>query len=341
MGVNLMSQKSKPGLAGWQKWALMTAIIGGLSAIVVFFNYRVFGVWDGLPYSAVVAFLTLLSFIITLHIKRNAVTTNFLRAAFVFEILLCLALGINAAYSLSVMRDMSVAGQSEDSQRAAIKEIGNLKGSRTQREALKLVETSNVKTRQQVFGDNERVLFWILISELGIGLLAFFTLLGLSVFDKDGDGVPDVFQSNDKPIGFTTPDSPRRPNLRPMTARHRDEKPRADFSKTPEKAKTHVSSQNKDTDGQQEKTQRDAGEGMKRLRDTLKDISFHHPGTSFKADIKPDCVWIRAMVSDHGIQRTESSAKAKLEILDDAMQMTAEDFRLRLEKFLKQKGFNL
>ena len=98
-------QNQKPGLSSWQKWALMTVIVGGLSGIVTYFNYRGFGTWDGLPYSAVVAFLTLLSFIVTLHIRRGTATTNFLRAAFVFEVLLCVALGLNAAYSLSVMRD--------------------------------------------------------------------------------------------------------------------------------------------------------------------------------------------------------------------------------------------
>jgi hypothetical protein len=148
-----------------------------------------------------------------------------------------------------------------------------------------------------------------------------------------------------KPVVTWRAGVPRRPNLRPPTVRQRDESPRGEFvipppelTKTP---KTHVSSENKDTDGQQEKTQGDYGDGMKRLRDALKDISFYHPGLSFKADLKPDCVWIRAMVSEHGVQRTTASAKAKLGLLDDAMRMASDDFRARLEQFLKSKGFEI
>lgn len=191
------SQIQKTGLASWQKWALMTVIVGGLSGIVIYFNYRVFGTFDGLPYSAVVAFLSLLSFIVTLHIKRGAATTNFLCAAFIFEVLLCIALGVNAAYSLAVMRGMSVAGAMETQRQADLASVSRLKGQRTQRDALRLLaDAGSAKTRQQVFAENERVLFWILILELSVGLVATFTLLGLSVFDRDKDVVPDVFQTS-------------------------------------------------------------------------------------------------------------------------------------------------
>ncbi len=191
-------QNQTSGLRGWQKWALLSVLIIGLSSIVVYFNLAVFGIADGWPYAAVVAFIVLLSFIVTMHIKRNAqsVTTNFLRAAFIFEVMLALALALNVVYSLSVMRTMSVAGQAEASQRETIKEIGKLKGSRAQREALK--QTGGqvaTKTRQQVFAEYERWLFWIMIAELGVALLATFTLLGLSVFDGDKNGVPDFMES--------------------------------------------------------------------------------------------------------------------------------------------------
>ncbi len=82
-------------------------------------------------------------------------------------------------------------------------------------------------------------------------------------------------------------------------------------------------------------------EGLKRLRETLKLISFHNPGVHFKADRKEDCVWIRAMKSEHGEQRTIASTKAALSILTDAATMTPEAFRERLEEFLKKRGFTL
>jgi len=126
----------KLGFASWEKWALMSVIILGLSSIVVYFNFRVFRIEDGWPYSAVVSFIVLLSFIVTRHIKRNPVTTNFLRSAFVFEILLCAVLCGNVVYSLSVLREMSVAGQNEKEWREAIDSVSKLRGQNNQKEAL-------------------------------------------------------------------------------------------------------------------------------------------------------------------------------------------------------------
>jgi hypothetical protein len=82
-------------------------------------------------------------------------------------------------------------------------------------------------------------------------------------------------------------------------------------------------------------------EGLKRLRETLKDISFGLPGISFKADVKADAVWIRAMRANQGTQETTHSAKAKIDILNDAMSMPREAFRERLEWFLAQNGFEI
>jgi len=82
-------------------------------------------------------------------------------------------------------------------------------------------------------------------------------------------------------------------------------------------------------------------EGLKRLRETLRDISFRLAGVSFKADVKADAVWIRAMRANAGTQETTHSAKAKLDILRDAMRMEREAFRARLEKFLDENGFEL
>jgi len=80
-------------------------------------------------------------------------------------------------------------------------------------------------------------------------------------------------------------------------------------------------------------------EGLKILRDVLKDISFRLAGVSFKTDLKSDCVWIRAMRANQGTQETISSASAKLDILADAVTMPRQAFRERLERFLRQNGF--
>jgi hypothetical protein len=67
----------------------------------------------------------------------------------------------------------------------------------------------------------------------------------------------------------------------------------------------------------------------------LRDIFFRLAGVSFKADVKNDAVWVRAMRANNGTQKTIASAKAKLSLLDDAMRMERNAFRERLEKFLK------
>jgi hypothetical protein len=102
--------------------------------------------------------------------------------------------------------------------------------------------------------------------------------------------------------------------------------------------KTHVSYE-------QEKTRKTHvsfnPEGLKRLRETLRDISFRLHGLSFKADVKEDAVWIRLMAANNSTQETRASVKARLSILDDAMTMPREQFRERLEKFLPANGFEI
>ncbi len=200
-----------PGFSSVEKWMIMAMVILGLSAVIVYFNLRVFGVADGIPYIAVVSFVVLVSLLVTRHIKRHPVTVNFIRAAFCFEVLLTIALGINAAYSLSVMREMSVAGEDEKRQTETLKEttqtvesIAKLTSPAAQRAAARALEAQQKQqsgekpaapvSRAAVFAAKERILFWIMLGELAISMLATFTLLGLSVFDRDFSGVPDFLE---------------------------------------------------------------------------------------------------------------------------------------------------
>lgn len=208
-----MSKENKtisPGFAGWEKWAIMTVVIIGLASVVIYFNLRVFGLADGAPYIAVVLFIVLVSLLVTRHVRRMPVTVNFIRAAFIFEILLTVALGVNAAYSLSTMREMSVAGEAEKQQAENLKAVGSavnsiaqLQSPAAQRAASRALEAqakagesaaARPVTRAAVFVDKERVLFWIMIAELAVAMLATFALLGLTVFDKDFSGVPDFLE---------------------------------------------------------------------------------------------------------------------------------------------------
>src|SRR5262245_1128200 len=178
-----MQNQQKIGFRGWEKWLAMSLLIPALAAIIIWFNLDVFGTTGaGLAYTGVVAFVVLISFLVTRHIKYNPTTTNFLRAAFVFECLLTLALAVNVTYSLSVWREMAVSSEAAQSRQDTISEIGKLRGSGNQRRALEYAGGNESKgqsrSKEQIFGDNERVLFWIVCAELGIAVLATFVLIG-------------------------------------------------------------------------------------------------------------------------------------------------------------------
>jgi len=115
----------------------------------------------------------------------------------------------------------------------------------------------------------------------------------------------------------------------PLSASSRTPAPAANFTKRKEPSKEHAPSIFIDP------------EGLKRLRQTLSDISFRIPGYSFKAQPKGDALWIFMVKANKGTQETVASAKAKLEILDDAMKMRREAFQLRVEKFLNENDFEL
>jgi hypothetical protein len=128
-----------PVMAGWEKWLLMTVIILGLSTIVVYFQFP--GVWlvgwRALHRCYLADSLT--SLLITRHVRRYPVTTSFVVAAFIYEVLLTATLATNAAYSLSVMREMSIAGQGEAALSANLETATKFKSDRAQRQALSLV----------------------------------------------------------------------------------------------------------------------------------------------------------------------------------------------------------
>lgn len=194
-----MSQpiKQRVGFAPTEKWLLMTCVVLGLCGVVSWFNYRVFGWADGAPYFAIVGFIALMSLILVRHIKRSPVTSNFLKAAFVFEVAMTIVLGFNAVYSLSVQREMSIARQGETARKEELDSIGKLdrRAQRNVTQGMNREQRPALRSAQELFSDNERVLFIILMTELGVGLIGLFVLLGLSVFDKDFSGVPDFLES--------------------------------------------------------------------------------------------------------------------------------------------------
>ena len=121
------------------------------------------------------------------------------------------------------------------------------------------------------------------------------------------------------------------PELDAQAAENLGPAPRENFTRKKETAKKHASSIS-------EVVAFDP-EGLNRLRQTLKDISFGLPGFSFKSYVRGDAVWILKMRANKGTQETAASAKATLQILDDALKMPPAQFRERVEKFLRQNQF--
>jgi len=302
------------------KWIVFPLNSITLAAIVAYFNITVFGLRDGLPYSIIVVMIGLFSIIINKYTESE--NRSLAKAAFVFEICLTIALIANATYSISVQRKMSVARMAEAGAKDTITEIGKLKGSRTQREALRIVDKP--QSAQAIFANVEDILFWIMCGELALYGLSAFTLFAIAkLMDTEEEAPQEIETAEEFPesLDVSTRTPPRRPNFAPAPKTHVS----AEQKKT---AKTHASFD---------------PEGLKRLRETLKDISFRLAGMSFKVDVKvdQDAVWIRLMRANSGTQETESSARANLDILDDALTMSRDAFRSRLEKFLRSHGFDI
>lgn len=296
------------------KWIIFPLNSVVLAGIIAYFNVTVFGLQDGLPYTAIVVLIGVFSILINRYTESENRTLA--RAAFVFEIVLTAALIVNACYSVSVQRKMSVAKMAESSQKDTIAEIGKLKGSRTQREALQKIDKP--VAAQSVFADVEHILFWIMVAELGLYGLSAFSLFAIAklIDDDEPEEIEEEFPvelevKNRLPM--------KRQNFTPKTT-------------TPGDIVD-------DTRNQQKTTQAVKHPGLRVLRECLKLIAFENPPGHFKVDVKDDYLIIRLMESRRGDEATKYSARVRLAILDDALTIPAEAFKLRVERLLKQNGF--
>ena len=303
------------------KWIIFPANSVILAAIIAYFNITVFGLRDGLPYSIIVGMIGLFSIVINKYTESD--NRSLAKAAFVFEIFLTIALVTNATYSISVQRKMSVAKMAETNQKETITEISKLKGSRTQREALQKIDKQ--ETAQAVFAGVEDILFWIMACELALYGLSAFTLFALAKLMDDSNRI-EHRQSTYK-SGDEFPDEIETDN----TVRRRDQ------SNLRSDANNATIATQSDAERRSVATQ----DGLAILRDTLSNVAFTCPGKWFKADVRPDHVLVRLNYRDQGREMTERSAKLKLDVLTDAVRMSRDQFRARLERSLNRAGFQL
>src|SRR5215510_7711490 len=179
LGANMNMKDGEFSVLKWIVFPLTSLILG---AVIAWFNLTTFPLADALPYVAVVVLISGFSIAITKY--TSSPNRRLARAAFIFEMCLTAILIGNAAYSLSTQRKMAVARMAETSRQKQIEDIGKLKGSRTQREALKTLEKT--ESAQNVFSDVENVLFGLMVTELALYAIAAFTLYAIAQLQSKG-----------------------------------------------------------------------------------------------------------------------------------------------------------
>lgn len=318
------------------KWIVFPSLTLALAGVIAYFNVRVFGVEDGAPYVVVVGVLTAFSIAINKYISSSNIALA--RATFVFEIILTLALALNAAYSFSVQREMSIARQSETARSEDLKTIKGLKSRTAQRDATRMIAT-NSASAQQVFADNERPLFWIMVAELLAYIISAFTLLALSHLwqpKRPRQAAYDEYRAlHAGHWGETDPDHPR--YQKPVDDEFPSSLESASYA-TESKARkpSFLSLQDKATIATGVATG-DRVAALNALREHLKAIAFYLPGRWFKADlIEGGGVWIRLCERQQGREVTIAKTKQSDKLLQS---VNRPDFRARLIDELVHQGF--
>ncbi len=168
----MTNQKREFSILKWIVFPLTSLL---LAAVIAWFNLRVFGYEDGAPYLVVVGLIAFFSIVINKY--TNSENRGLALAAFVCEIFLTAALIANAAWSLSIQRNMSVAKQGEASRKAEMEEIRKL-DRRAQRDAVR--QMGKRKGAQDTFAQYEQTLFWIMVGEMMLYGVCAFSLFGLA-----------------------------------------------------------------------------------------------------------------------------------------------------------------
>lgn len=193
-----MQNKKAKQEFGAAKWLCVIGLTCALGGIVGYFNLRIFGLEDGAPYIGAVAVMNGIAVGIAHYTTSKNRTMRV--AAFTFDVLLFVILMISAAYSISGLREMSMARQMEQGRSASLEQAGKLKSGRAQLEAVRWLSAkdSDVESMQAIFKRYESPLFWLMIAEIGLSGLACFTLFGISHLRDDNDnGIPDIFEAEE------------------------------------------------------------------------------------------------------------------------------------------------
>ena len=192
-------------LASWEKWALMGSVHMILSCFVYYFNLRVFGPDDAPFYGFILVFLGVVSFFAAYHIRTNEATSKFTYVAFVVEVCILLVLAVHVVVSLSVLREMSLAGQSEKRFDVNLTTASKFKSETLQSRALNMIAGQKTETKSAVFKRQEEWLRYLLIFELAAGLIGAISLVAYSLGDKDKNGKIDFFEDEEEEAASPPP----------------------------------------------------------------------------------------------------------------------------------------
>lgn len=310
------------------KWLVFPSLSLALAATVAWFNIRAFGWEDGAIYCVVVAAITLFSIAINKYVRMSddgdSASNDLAVTAFIFEIVLTLALAINAAYSLSVQREMSVARQSKAAQSEDLKTVKGIRDRRAQREAAGMLRDQSKGERSvaAIFAENERPLFWIMIGELLAYGVAAFTLLATASLRRSPRKV--ALDTGLLPQNRPESDFPEELDV--------DYRP---SSKNAPKLHLSQSSRPVATPVAVGRNWRESA--IETLRQHLGVIAFSHPGRWFAADLRDGGgVWIRMRERQEGREVCIAKTKQSDKLL---MAVNRPDFRERLERELIHQGF--
>jgi hypothetical protein len=299
------------------KWLVFPSLSLALAATVAWFNLRAFGWEDGAIYLAVVAAITLFSIAITKYVRLSddddPSNDHLAVTAFIFEIVLTLALVINAAYSLSVQREMSIARQSKAAQSEDLKSVSGIRDRRAQREATRMLrdQSKGEKSVAAIFAANERPLFWIMVGELLAYGVAAFTLLAVSSLRGRSVNAPQ-----NAPPGALTDRGEDFPAELDLDASLRQSRSKSGHFET-------VATVARDS-------------ALDALRDHLKAIASEYPGKWFKADLIRGGVSIRMTERRQGREVDIAKTRQSNKILTA---VDRPDFQERLRAELIACGF--
>lgn len=171
------------------KWVFTILIVVGLAVIVGYFNLKVFGKEDGMPYFIVL--LIVVGFEIALAKFTGSDDFTVRRTAFTIAVFCLGILGLNAVYSFSVQREMSVVRQASKDQNEALKTIQGFKSLKAQRTASSMLAGKKESTSVgETFTKHEQVLYWIMMFEIAFVVGGFFIMYGVTHLRKSKPASP-------------------------------------------------------------------------------------------------------------------------------------------------------